>query len=181
MVILDESGLVVESPDFEAGRIEYHEANVRHRWVSDVEEQGHYETVAEYDNGGKDLEWVVDVEGSGHWETVYDNDEPVEHFDGFIGDDWPHDVEIQDTWSYGLYVKYSEEELAQIESDKRQSDIAELKRKLSESDYVITKISEYNVSGEQLSDDDAERYAAIIEQRAQWRAQINELEAQDGA
>lgn len=124
MIILDESGLVVESPDLEAGRIEYHEANVRHRWVSDVEEQGHYETVAEYDNGGKDVEWVVDSEGSGHWETVYDNDEPVEHFDGFIGEDWPHDIEIQDTWSYGLYVKYSEEELAQIEEERAEAERA---------------------------------------------------------
>ena len=28
-----------------------------------IEEQGHYETIAEYPNGGKDVEWIVDVEG----------------------------------------------------------------------------------------------------------------------
>lgn len=30
--------------------------------VQAVEEKGHYETMAEYPNGGKELEWVVDVE-----------------------------------------------------------------------------------------------------------------------
>ena len=34
-----------------------------HEAVEAVEEQGHYETVAEYPNGGKDVEWVVDVPG----------------------------------------------------------------------------------------------------------------------
>ena len=28
-----------------------------------VEEQGHYEVITEYANGGKDVEWVVDVPG----------------------------------------------------------------------------------------------------------------------
>lgn len=31
--------------------------------VKAVEEKGHYETIAEYPNGGKDVEWVVDVKG----------------------------------------------------------------------------------------------------------------------
>ena len=34
--------------------IKHHEA------VEASEEQGHYETVAEYPNGGKDVEWVID-------------------------------------------------------------------------------------------------------------------------
>lgn len=29
----------------------------------EIKEQGHYETIREYPNGGKDVEWVVDVEG----------------------------------------------------------------------------------------------------------------------
>lgn len=31
--------------------------------VQAVQEQGHYETIAEYPNGGKDIKWVVDVPG----------------------------------------------------------------------------------------------------------------------
>ena len=29
----------------------------------EIVEQGHYETIREYPNGGKDVKWVVDVEG----------------------------------------------------------------------------------------------------------------------
>lgn len=32
-----------------------------HEATQAVEEQGHYETIAEYPNGGKDVEWVVDI------------------------------------------------------------------------------------------------------------------------
>lgn len=33
-----------------------------HEAVEAVDEEGHYEVIAEYPNGGKDVEWVVDVE-----------------------------------------------------------------------------------------------------------------------
>jgi hypothetical protein len=29
--------------------------------ISAVTEQGHYETIAEYPNGGKDVKWIIDV------------------------------------------------------------------------------------------------------------------------
>ena len=52
----------LENPDLALGYllddtlfIAHHEA------IEAVEEQGHYETVAEYPNGGKDVVWVVDV------------------------------------------------------------------------------------------------------------------------
>ena len=32
-----------------------------HKAVEAVEEQGHFKTVKEYPNGGKDVEWVIDV------------------------------------------------------------------------------------------------------------------------
>lgn len=183
MVIIDESGSVVESPDLEAGEVTYHTQSVTHSWVVDSEEEGHWETVAEYENGGKDVEWVADSPEQGHWDTRDEDGEEVEHFDGAIAEDWPKDQTISDQWIYGTYRKYTEDELAKIAKEKaeaeRQSQIDELKRKLTESDYVITKISEYNVSGESLSDEDAQRYADVIAQRQEWRSQINELEAQD--
>lgn len=36
---------------------------INHPKVEEVKEVGHYETIAEYPNGGKDVIWVVDVEG----------------------------------------------------------------------------------------------------------------------
>lgn len=56
--------------------------------------------------------------------------------------------------------------------------IAELKRKLEETDYIVMKIAESQVTGIALPDEDAERYAEMISQRQQWREELNELEAQ---
>lgn len=53
-----------------------------------IEEQGHYETLAEYENGGKEVEWVVDVAGQ------------EEH-------DEYEDIQV--------YIPYTEKELAQME------------------------------------------------------------------
>lgn len=182
MFVYDESFNRIESPDLERGRLEERAVGVTHSWVVDTEEQGHWETVAEYEGGGKDVEWRVDVPEAGHWETRREGGEVFEGYPSEIIPDWlPHDEKATETFGYFLYVPYTEEELAQIAQEKaeaeKQAQIAELKAKLADSDYVITKISEYNVSGEKMPDEDAERYAAIIEQRAQWRAKINELEA----
>lgn len=56
--------------------------------------------------------------------------------------------------------------------------IEELKRKLADTDYVVVKVSESMAIGQQLSDEEADRYADIIIQRQQWREQINALEAE---
>ena len=40
----------------------YHEAEiVHHDAIKGIEEQGHYEVIAEYPNGGKDVKWVIDI------------------------------------------------------------------------------------------------------------------------
>lgn len=183
MVIVDESGSVVESPDRDLGEVTYHTLRVTHSWVVDSEEEGHWETVAEYDNGGRDVEWVVDSPETGHWDTRDEDGNEVEHFDGPIFDDWPHDQVVSDQWEYGTYRKYSDEELEQILADRaeaeRQREIAELKQQLTDTDYVVTKLSEFSVTGEELPDEDAERYAGVMEQRQKWRARINELEDQN--
>lgn len=50
-----------------------------------------------------------------------------------------------------------------------QEEIADLKAKLSASDYAVIKIAEGAAQPEE--------YAALIAQRQEWRARINELEA----
>lgn len=57
--------------------------------------------------------------------------------------------------------------------------IAELKQKLSATDYVVIKLSESSLTGSTLSADDNERYSDIIEQRRVWRDEINQLEAEE--
>lgn len=127
MVVFDESGSVVESPDESLGEVSVREKTVVHRWVVDEGETGHWETVAEYDNGGRDVEWVVDSPERGHWETLGEDGGLVEHYDGAVADDWPHDSDVRDVWTYGVYHAYTEDELAGIE-ERRQEQEAEAEK-----------------------------------------------------
>lgn len=64
MRILDELDQVLETIDESKGRLVKDRLLVCcHEAVEAVEEQGHWKTVAEYPNGGKDVEWIVDVPG----------------------------------------------------------------------------------------------------------------------
>jgi hypothetical protein len=50
--------------DLEKGYLKADKIFVKHHEaIQAVEEQGHYETIAEYPNGGKEVKWVVDVVG----------------------------------------------------------------------------------------------------------------------
>lgn len=60
MKIIDENGSVVENPDLTAGYLAADTETVEHPAQDAVEELSHYETVAEYPNGGKDVRKVID-------------------------------------------------------------------------------------------------------------------------
>lgn len=63
MRILDANGNEVLNPDYSLGYVAEEKLFITHHdAVEAVEEAGHYEVIAEYPNGGKDVEWVVDVE-----------------------------------------------------------------------------------------------------------------------
>lgn len=58
-----EKTIILSEYDLNKGHLK--EDTITHHYpeVKEVKEQGHYETIAEYANGGKDVEWVVDVKG----------------------------------------------------------------------------------------------------------------------
>lgn len=62
--------------------------------IEPVAEQGHYETIAEYKNGGKDVEWVVDTPAT-EGRAAYDEYEDIL-----------------------VYIPYTEQELATREIDE---------------------------------------------------------------
>lgn len=102
-------------------------------------------------------------------------------FDGYVPVEVSDDFDVMMIGDYRFIdgeLIYTGEGTAAKEKAEIQVQIDELKAKLTNTDYVITKMTEYNVSGTPMPEDDAERYASIIEQRVQWRVQINELEAQ---
>lgn len=109
MDIYDEQGNPVTDYDPAKGRLEIQKRIHHHEAVEAVEEQGHWETVAEYpETGGKDVQWVVDAPG----------------------------VEAQEAWdeeeTYWLYIPYTEEELAQMEADRNQPTPEERVKELEE-------------------------------------------------
>lgn len=83
--------------------------------IEEVKEQGHYETIKEYPNGGKDVEWVIDVEGVKGQEAK-DEEEAIL-----------------------IYIPYTKKELTKIQNQNR---INELKKLLAESDYRAIKYAE---------------------------------------
>ena len=76
-IIYDETKtILLEKPDLTKGRLKP-DRRVKEILPAqeEVKEQGHYETIREYPNGGKDVEWVIDVAGQKAREEtpVYEN------------------------------------------------------------------------------------------------------------
>ena len=63
MKILDETGAVIENPDLTLGYLADDTEPLEHPAQEAVAEVAHYETVAEYPSGGRDVRRVVDVPG----------------------------------------------------------------------------------------------------------------------
>lgn len=108
MKIIDVNGNPMESPDLSLGWLEDKTQTIHHDAVAGMEEVSHYETLAEYPNGGKDVQKVVDVPG----------------------------VEAKDAWDEEEQVKvyhlYTAEELAVQEETKKKAEeaaAAEAKKK----------------------------------------------------
>ncbi len=115
MKIIDETGAVITSPDLTLGYLVDDIETVEHPAVEAAQELAHYETVADYPNGGKDVQKVVDrpaVEGR---------------------DAWTEEVPIQ------RYVLYTADELAVQEEERKK---AEEREKLPETVAALQKENE---------------------------------------
>lgn len=84
----------IENPDLTLGYLKPGTRTVHHDTVEGVTEVWHYETIAEYPNGGKDVRKVVDVPGV--------EAKPA----------WDEDIPIQ------IYVPYTQEELDRMEEER---------------------------------------------------------------
>ena len=98
MHILDENNieLTEEQINLELGYLRPERIiSIHHEAIEETKEIGHYEVIAEYPNGGKDVAWVIDVPG----------------------------IEAKDAWDeyedIQRYVLYTEEELAAKEAEKK--------------------------------------------------------------
>lgn len=84
----------IENPDLTLGYLKSGTRTEHHDAVEGVTEVWHYETVAEYPNGGKDIRKVVDVPGVA------------------AQAEWDEEIPIQ------IYVPYTQEELDRIEAER---------------------------------------------------------------
>lgn len=111
----------------------------------------YYLVVAQYPNGGKDIQEVTPTEASPAQEA-YD--------------------EYEDIY---VYTPYTETELAAIAANKA---ISEAKAYLSRTDYIVLKIAEAQAEGdaEEVAALQAE-YAEQLAKRKEARATVNEIEA----
>ena len=115
MKIIDETGAVVENPDLTLGYLTDDTQPLEHPAQEAVAEVAHYETVAEYPRGGRDVQWVVDVPG----------------------------VPARPAWTEQLpikrYIRYTAEELAAQEEARKK---AEAREKLPETVAALQKENE---------------------------------------
>ena len=98
MKIIDENGAVIENPDLTLGYLVGDTEPLEHPAIEGVEEVSHYETVAEYPNGGKDVRKVIDTPGVAAKAA------------------WTEQVPIQ------RYIRYTEEELAAQEEERKKQE-----------------------------------------------------------
>lgn len=98
MKIIDSNGVEIANPDLTLGYLNQETQTIHHDAVEGVEEVSHYETIAEYPNGGKDVKKVVDVPGVAA-QDAYDEE-----------------VEVQ------RYVLYTAEELAAQEKARKEAE-----------------------------------------------------------
>ena len=94
MEIYNENMERIEHPDLSLGYMTDSVRAVHHEAVEGVSEVWHYETVAEYPNGGRDIRKVVDVPGV--------DAKPA----------WDEEIPIQ------IYVPYTQEELDRMEMER---------------------------------------------------------------
>ena len=105
MKIIDETGTIIENPDLTLGHLVNDIEPLEHPAVEGVEEVSHYETVAEYPNGGRDVRKVIDTPGVAAKAA------------------WIERVPIQ------RYIRYTAEELTALEEELKKQ---EAKEKLPE-------------------------------------------------
>lgn len=108
MEIYNEAMERIENPDLSLGYLKPSTRTEHHEAVEGVQEKWHYETIAEYPNGGKDIQKVIDVPGVAAQEA------------------WDEEIPIQ------IYIPYTQEELDRIEEEKNKPTLEERTKALED-------------------------------------------------
>lgn len=115
MKIIDETGAVITAPDLELGYLVEDTETVHHDAVEAVEEVSHYETIAEYPNGGKDVRKVVDVPGVDA-KDAYDEEVEVQRYILYTSEELAAQAEAREKAEQQAKLPTTDERLAALEA-----------------------------------------------------------------
>lgn len=110
--------------DLSMGYLTLEHEVIYHDAIEEVKEEGHYEIVAEYPNGGQDVEWIIDTpatEGKDAWE---------------------------ETIEYQIYHLYTD---AEIKIQRLEEQIEYAQKELNKSDFQAIKYAEGLYTEEQYT------------------------------
>ena len=123
MEIYNERMERIENPDLSLGTLNPGKRTVHHAAVAGVAEVWHYETVAEYPNGGRDIRKVIDVPGVAARGA------------------WDEEIAIQ------IYTPYTAEELARMEAERNKPTTEERLAALEEENRQLKEALDLLLSG----------------------------------
>lgn len=123
MEIYNDRMELIEKPELLLGYLRPGTRTEHHAAVQGMAEQWHYETVAEYPNGGKDIRRVVDVPG-------------VEARDA-----WDEEIAIQ------IYTPYTQEELDRMEAERNKPTTEQRLAALEEENRQLKEALDLLLSG----------------------------------
>lgn len=115
MKIIDINGNPMENPDLTLGWLEDKTRTIHHDAVAGVEEVSHYVTIAEYPNGGKDVEKVVDVPGV-EAKDAWDEEEQVQVYHLYTAEELAAQEQARKEAEEKAQLPTAEERLAALEA-----------------------------------------------------------------
>ena len=115
MKIIDTNGNPMESPDLSLGWLEDKTETIHHDAVQAVAEVSHYVTLAEYPNGGKDVQKVVDVPGV-EAKDAWDEEEQVQVYHLYTADELAAQEQARKEAEEKAQLPTAEERLAALEA-----------------------------------------------------------------
>lgn len=118
MKIIDSNGNPIENPDLTKGYLKSETQTVHHDAVAGAEEVSHYETIAEYPNGGKDVRKVVDVPGVAA-QDAYDEEVEVQRYVLYTAEELAAQAVAREKAEQQAKLPNTEKRLAALESAMR--------------------------------------------------------------
>lgn len=120
-IAFDDGWNAVEDPDPSKGELRQEGVAVECRYVVESDEVGHYQVIAEYENGGKDVEWVVDEPEVGGW-RFYRDDLEWPECPMTAPEDWPHETPVTTSVEVVRWHEWTPEEAAAAKAAREEAE-----------------------------------------------------------